>query len=114
MDLGKPLDNGFQNSPLPCFERVFFLKSALNHSFFCQELWLDFITLLVYIDDIIITNNNKEEVDMLKCYLDNQFKLKDMGYLKYYFWIRDSLVCQGHFHQLVTIFLKIVVGCWFS
>ena len=45
------------------------------------ELLLPF---LVYVDDIIIANSNKE-VENLKCSLDNQFNLKDLGDLKF-FW----------------------------
>ena len=61
-----------------------FLKSTSNHSLFVKTYGSTFIALFVYVDDIIIASNNKEELDKLKCSLDNQFKLKDLGGLKYF------------------------------
>ena len=61
-----------------------FLKSSSDHSLFVKTYVSTFIALLVYVDDIIIANNNKEEVGKLKCSLDNQFKLKTLEDLKYF------------------------------
>ena len=41
-----------------------------------------FIALLVYVDDIVVTSNDLEEVDILKKFLVCCFKLKDLGQLK--------------------------------
>ncbi|RVW24699.1 Retrovirus-related Pol polyprotein from transposon TNT 1-94 [Vitis vinifera] len=49
-----------------------------------QQWFSKFSTALLQEDDIIIASNNKEELDKLKCSLDNQFKLKDLGGLKYF------------------------------
>ena len=38
-----------------------------------------FITLLVYVDDILIGSNYPKAVEDLKVYLDKHFKLKDLG-----------------------------------
>ena len=43
-----------------------------------------FIALLVYVDDILIANNDIQAVDELKVSLDQEFKLKDLGVLKYF------------------------------
>ena len=40
--------------------------------------------LLVYVDDILITSNDLEAVNSLKLFLDKQFKLKDLGNLRYF------------------------------
>lgn len=38
----------------------------------------------VYVDDVIITGDNEEEISALKSFLDDVFKIKDMGYLNYF------------------------------
>ena len=43
-----------------------------------------FIALLVYVDDILIVRNNIQAVKELKTSLNQHFKLKDLGGLKYY------------------------------
>ncbi|XP_030949369.1 uncharacterized protein LOC115973251 [Quercus lobata] len=40
--------------------------------------------LLVYVDDVLIAYNDKAEVDRFKVMLDDKFKLKDLGDLKYF------------------------------
>lgn len=42
------------------------------------------MVLLVYVDDVLIASNNKEEVDQFKVLLDQKFKLKDLGDLKFF------------------------------
>ena len=40
--------------------------------------------LLVYVDDVFIAYNDKTKVDRFKVMLDDKFKLKDLGDLKYF------------------------------
>ena len=42
------------------------------------------IILLIYIDDILVACNNLEVVSKFKTFLHDQFKLKDLGSLKYF------------------------------
>ena len=42
------------------------------------------MVLLVYVDDVLIACNDKEEVDQFKVLLDQKFKLKDLGDLRYF------------------------------
>ena len=42
------------------------------------------MALLVYVDDILIASNDPQSVANLKAVLDKQFKLKDLGSLKYF------------------------------
>ena len=39
---------------------------------------------MVYVDDILIASNNVQAVDELRVSLDQHFKLKDLGGLKYF------------------------------
>ena len=43
--------------------------------------------LIVYVDDIIITSDDKKGIDDLKRYLQNSFRTKDMGKLRYFLGI---------------------------
>ena len=93
-----------------------FLKSASNHSLFVKTYGSTFIALLVYVDDIIIANNNKEEVDKLKCSLDNQFKLKDLGDLKYFLELEIARFARAIFINQRQYALKLLsnvgsLGC---
>ena len=40
------------------------------------------ILLIVYVDNIIITGDNKHGIDDLKRYLQNSFRTKDLGKLR--------------------------------
>ena len=44
-------------------------------------------TLLVYIDDIIVTGNDEKERQTLKQCLTKEFEIKELGRLKYFLGI---------------------------
>nr|GEX56168.1 ribonuclease H-like domain-containing protein [Tanacetum cinerariifolium] len=46
------------------------------------------VSLLVYVDDIIITGNNSSEIEKLKAFLNTKFMIKDLGRLKYFLGIK--------------------------
>ena len=54
----------------------------MDHSLFTKYDDDSFIALLVYVDGIVITSNNSNHIEDLKRFLNNQFKLKDLGQLK--------------------------------
>ena len=53
------------------------------------------MVLLVYVDDVLIASNDKEEVDQFKLPLDPKFKLKDLGDLKYFLGLEVARSDQG-------------------
>ena len=44
-------------------------------------------TLLVYVDDIIVTGNDEKEKEALKNSLAREFEIKDLGKLRYFLGI---------------------------
>ena len=45
----------------------------------------EWTALLVYVDDIIVTGNDVEGMEMLKGCLIKEFGIKELGRLKYFF-----------------------------
>ena len=61
-----------------------FKKSKADYSLFMKKFNDSFIALVVYVDDILIASNNVQPVKELKVSLDQHFKLKYLGGLKYF------------------------------
>ena len=55
-----------------------------DYSLFINSSERYFTTLLVYVDDIILAGNDKEEIDRVKKALNKTFKIKDLGDLRYF------------------------------
>ena len=55
-----------------------------DHFLFINSSEGSFTTLLVYVDDIILAENDKEEIARIKQALNHTFKIKDLGNLRYF------------------------------
>lgn len=64
-----------------------FTQSKADYSLFTKDSGDKFVALLVYVDNIVITSPNVQAIDSLKEFLRSQFKLKDLGILKYFLGI---------------------------
>lgn len=73
-----------------------FVQSKFDYSMFSKKV--DIIILLGYVHDSIITGSSRKFVDELKSVLDQNFKLKDIGELRYFLGILRSsygiVLCQ--------------------
>lgn len=61
-----------------------FIQSKTDYSLFHKGKGDDYVCLLVYVDDIIITGASQQGIASLKSQLSKQFKLKDLGKLGYF------------------------------
>ncbi|GJW81123.1 multidrug resistance-associated protein 3, partial [Tanacetum coccineum] len=66
-----------------------FVQFANDHSWFTKSKNNKFIGLLVYVDDIVVTENYVDEIDKFKSFLKSKFKIKDLGHLKYFLGIEE-------------------------
>lgn len=62
-------------------------QSAHDHSLFIKKEGADSAAILVYVDDLLITGNSSQLIQEAKTTLHANFKMKDLGSLKYFFGI---------------------------
>ncbi|KZV54466.1 hypothetical protein F511_18951 [Dorcoceras hygrometricum] len=80
-----------------------FSQSHADNSLFVKVRHDVVLVLLVYVDDIVIATNDEGAASELKLFLDNKFKLKDLGKLKYFLGIevarssRGISICQRNY-----------------
>lgn len=72
-----------------------FTQSANDHSLFTKQAGTSFLALLIYVDDIIIASNNDLAVHRVKCLLNAQFKMKDLGPLRYFLGLEVARSAAG-------------------
>lgn len=72
-----------------------FIQAKSDPSLFTQSRSHSFIAILVYVDDLIVTSNNMDSIQLLKQFLDDTFKIKDLGCLKYFLGIKACRTSEG-------------------
>ncbi|MDV3143325.1 MAG: reverse transcriptase domain-containing protein, partial [Sweet potato little leaf phytoplasma] len=72
-----------------------FTQSKADYSLFVKGTGNNFLALLVYVDDVIITGANMNLVERLKHLLNECFKLKDLGSLKFFLGLELARSSQG-------------------
>ncbi|KAM2583718.1 hypothetical protein TB2_044793 [Malus domestica] len=74
---------------------VGFKQSTADYSLFTCTTAHSITVVLIYVDDMIITGNNHEAIQRLKQSLHHQFRIKDLGPLKYFLGIEVARSQQG-------------------
>lgn len=64
-----------------------FKQSTQDYSLFTREINSEFIVILIYVDDMVLTGTNQQQIDDVKAALDRAFTIKDLGSLKYFLGI---------------------------
>ncbi|XP_019432846.1 PREDICTED: uncharacterized protein LOC109339784 [Lupinus angustifolius] len=59
-------------------------KSFADQSLFIKSTDFSFTSILVYVDDLVLTGNSIAEINRIKQLLDDEFSIKDLGELKYF------------------------------
>ncbi|CAL8168114.1 unnamed protein product [Prunus armeniaca] len=74
-----------------------FKQCNSDHTLFLKHWKGKVTTLIIYVDDMIITGNDKQEISQLQDYLATEFEMKDLGGLKYFLGIEVARSQQGIF-----------------
>ncbi|KAK3005787.1 hypothetical protein RJ639_017277 [Escallonia herrerae] len=74
-----------------------FLQSHADHTLFTYRKGDVFLSVLVYVDDLILAGNNSTACSSFKKYLNDCFKLKDLGPFKYFLGIKAARGTRGLF-----------------
>ncbi|XP_070026613.1 uncharacterized protein [Nicotiana sylvestris] len=64
-----------------------FIQSTHDYSMFTKKSGKDIFIILIHVDDLLLTKSNKDLIDEAKAALYQQFKLKDLGELRYFLGI---------------------------
>ena len=95
---------GLRQSPRLWFEKLSlalksdgFKQSKADSTLFTKQEGSNFTAVLAYVDDLLITGNCMPAIDETKQFLNSQFKMKDLGELRYFLGIEVDRNDQGIF-----------------
>jgi Reverse transcriptase (RNA-dependent DNA polymerase) len=71
------------------------MVSRTDHSLFVKKIGDSITIILIYVDDIIITRNDQEEIKKVRSQLKEKFDIKDLGLLKYFLEIEIAHSLKG-------------------
>ena len=66
-----------------------------DHSLYVLKSDKGIVVITIYVDDLIITRSNKDEIADVKKVLGAEFDMKDLGELKYFLGIEVVQTLQG-------------------
>ena len=72
-------------------------QSNSDHTLFLKHRQGKVTTLIVYVDDMIITGDDVEEISRLQKHLATAFEMKNLGGLKYFMGIEVARSQKGIF-----------------
>ncbi|KAK3030681.1 hypothetical protein RJ639_035885 [Escallonia herrerae] len=77
--------------------RAGYQQSKADYSLFTKAKGASFTVILIYVDNILLTGNDLQEIERLKKFLLKRFRIKDLGDLKYFLGIEFSRSKKGIF-----------------
>lgn len=66
------------------------MHAHLDSFLFIKKIDSDFIAVLAYIDDVVLASNHMSWIKFIKCYLHDEFKIKNLGNLNFFLGIEVS------------------------
>lgn len=96
---------GLKQSPRAWFERFSkvlkqhgYTQGQTDHTMFIKHSSVGkMAVLIVYVDDIVLTGDDKEEIPRIKNVLTKEFEIKDLGNLKYFLGMEIARSKKGIF-----------------
>ena len=94
-----------------------FKAKVIDHTLFTKHSSCGKVTaFIVYVDDIVLTGNDLEEMGRLKHFLAKEFEIKDLGNLKYFLGIevarsKDGIFVSQRQHVLDLLKETGMLGC---
>jgi hypothetical protein len=88
------VSNKLHDNGLPTLLNHGFVQSKSDYSLFTYSQGSTFLAL-VYVDNIVIASNNGDAITQLIQFLNNQFKLKDPGALKFFLGLEIARTSKG-------------------
>lgn len=126
MQILKPL-YGLKQATRKCCEKLTrvllsqgYKQSTYEHSLFTFTKESCFTILLVYVYDMVISGNSHDDFEVITQVLNDKFKIKDLGQLKYFLGIEVAhsqepkllshlLIFQQSYIKTLPICLKILL-----
>ena len=75
--------------------RLGFTQIHADYSLFIKRTKTSLVILLVYVDDMMITGNDLSLIQQTKDVLQDTFKMKDLGELRYFLGIEFAISQEG-------------------
>jgi Reverse transcriptase (RNA-dependent DNA polymerase) len=72
-------------------------QGDFDHTIFLKRSESKIVILIIYVDDMIITSDDKAEIERLEMKLSKEFEMKILGGLKYFLGIKISRNRKGIF-----------------
>ena len=72
-----------------------FSQSGYDYSLFTLKKDADNVVILVYVDDLLITGHNTKMINEANANLHKQFKMKDLGELRFFLGIEVLRSAEG-------------------
>ncbi|KAL9263811.1 Retrovirus-related Pol polyprotein from transposon RE1-like protein [Drosera capensis] len=69
------------------FQSFGFRRSSSDHSLFVITSGSHITLVMIYVDDMIITGSDLAHIEQVKAFIRSQFRIKDLGKLKYFLGI---------------------------
>ncbi|KAM2035444.1 hypothetical protein ACFX16_038537 [Malus domestica] len=74
-----------------------FKQTQVDHTLFLKHDRSKLTALIVYVDDMVVSGNDVEEIQKLQKYLAKEFEMNDLGILKYFLGIEVARSKHGIF-----------------
>ncbi|XP_011078646.1 uncharacterized protein LOC105162338 [Sesamum indicum] len=92
-----------------CLEKFGFKQSSNDHYLFFKTLYVGFIGLIIYVDDVLINDPSLDDNSQVKSYLDGLFTIKDLGCARFFLGLQIarsesgiSLTQSKYIHDIIN------------